>query len=212
MKIPVFKFQQPAMPNTLKHAINVAKKHHMEHPNEVYMYCPHCGKPLVKTDRMEPLSTVDDEITCNENVSLKPVYKCPDKDCAGQFIMWNGNGDAYADIHIDDKDLHYQAYKVAFNRLKPWSADAINSWGFKYNNQFEAPGMRRQIKFTWMKNLFGFMPVIRFDYDMDGFGKFLSYNIRLEYWINGTYEGTYYIKPSLTTQIKRWWWKKRKLI
>lgn len=205
-------WHQPEIPEKLKKAIDFAKwQNETLHNNTEYvMYCPHCGYPLVRTDRMEPLETIDEHISCTP-VTKKTVFKCTNHDCDGQYIMWNEFGDAYMDISIENKEEFNDAYKRAFRSFGDWSVDAINSTAFKFNNQHEAPGLRKIKKFPIFK-IFGFMPVINYEYEMDRFGKFLSFKYRLEYWIKGDTDGCYYIRPSLWRRLKYKYYKFRKLI
>ena len=198
---------QPVIPEKLKNSLTVAKILHDEFDQDNTMYCPHCGRPLVKTDRMEPLMTIDEEISGTNNISNKPVYKCITEDCPGQYLMWNGYGDAYTDINIEDKTAYKLAYNMSHNQFGEWTSDAINSLSFKINNESQ---LKKEIHFNIFK-VFGFIPVITHQYELDGFGKVISVRYKLDYWIK-TDNGGYYIKPSLWRRLKYKCWKFRKMI
>lgn len=215
MKFPVF--SQMKMSDTYKNVIRIAKQHNKEHDNdENIMYCPYCGKPLVKEEgRLEPLETLIEHVSC-ETPSMKPVYKCPDKACIGRYAMWNECGSMYTDIPEEiykDKKLYHKLYK--FVHLKEhflnYNFNAINSFDYKFD--LEHPiGNKDCIYIKWVEKLCKFLhlnmivlPVITPQYKYNRWGKRTFVSYKLEYYVQdqecaGGY--TYTVHQSIWNQFK----------
>lgn len=74
--------------NSYKEVLKFARRNHKISDNPYQMYCPYCGAPLVITDRMEQLETLDEHVS-GSYVTKKHVYKCSTGiSCPGNMAMW----------------------------------------------------------------------------------------------------------------------------
>lgn len=216
MKFPVF--SQMKMSDAYKRVMQIAKKHNKEHDNDKnIMYCPYCGKPLVKVEgRMEPLETLIEHVS-GETPSYKHVYKCPDKACIGRYAMWSFYGSMYIDFPeeiIKDKDAFNKLYK--FVHLKDhflgYNANAINSFDYRFDLEHPIGSRDNMYYMKWVEKLCEFLhlntivlPVITAQYKYNTWGKRTSVSYKLEYYIRdqecaGGY--TYAVHQSLWRQFK----------
>lgn len=103
IKIPVF--SQLKFSEKFATALKVAKEHHETfYTTDYTYYCPYCGSPLMPTQRMEKLETLDEHVTCSEPLS-KTVYKCSSNCEESQYTKWNYLGDSYLDYPEGDYDF-----------------------------------------------------------------------------------------------------------
>lgn len=216
MKFPVF--SQMKMSDTYKRVLQVAKKHNKEHGNDKnIMYCPYCGKPLVKVDgRKEPLETLIEHVECVEP-SMKTVYKCPDKACVGRYAMWSATGSMYIDFPeeiIKDKNAFKTLYKFVYlkDHFISVPPNAINSFDFQFDlehpvgsrdNRYYIKCVEKLCEFFHLNNIV--LPVITAQYKYNTWGKRTSVSYKLEYYVRdqecaGGY--TYAVHQSLWNQFK----------
>lgn len=204
LRLPVL--IQPKKTNKYKLAIKAAKENHKEAKDKYTMYCPYCGAPLIATDRLEKLETLDEHVSGAE-VTPKTVYKCSEECISGQYAKYNYMGESYFDCSdLNSPEMRKAVYKVLYHDTDAfdskvgypsWSLDAINSISYSSHCSVYHPGKRDRIALKFKKNQKVF-PVISFDYKYGYFGEALTVSPKIEWIVNG------YVEPSIR---RRFCWK-----
>lgn len=206
MKFPVI-FKKAAS-EQFGNAIKTAKENHKklyEYEKLFTHFCPFCGAPLEATDRVEPLETLDEHVSCS-HVTKKTVYKCSAHCEDSKYTMWNYNGESYSDFPKDlsedewkiEYDKNYEIKKRVFGTTIDYCGEALGSHVCSIECSSSAPGMKKDYRIKLFKNQ-KYIPVIKKNYHFNEFAEPEYFTLSLEYLVK---DGSHYIvKTSLTSQI-----------
>lgn len=208
MKFPVI-FKKPAS-EQFANAIKTAKENYKklsERDKLFTHFCPFCGAPLEATDRVEPLETLDEHVSCSP-VTKKTVYKCSAHCEDSKYTMWNYNGESYSDF---SKDLSGDEWEMAYHERNEinkrvfgttidYCGEALGSHWCSIECSSSAPGKKKEYKIKLFKNQ-KYVPVIKKNYHYNEFAEPEYFTLSLEYLIK---DGLgYIVKSSFTSKISR---------
>lgn len=197
-------FFKPVMSSKYKAVLKKAKSFHKltKKTGNHDMYCPYCGSLLIATDRVEPLETLNEHVSCCEP-TLKTVYKCIKSKDACQYAKWAYDGGMYVDFPEDSsKEETDNIWKIIHDSeyfKGGWTPEAINSISYISEINVINPGKKQEYKLRFYKNQ-KYVPVIIMNYIYDSFGTCKYVSPELVY---RTYSSPYTYQQTLciTTQI-----------